>query len=527
MSLLIKALDKAQAQSAKVKQAQTIEADKRAIEKPLNDVAASAANQLISSKLTLDLSEIQRSNDLTNQTTLSLSLNPKSIQPLPESAQLPTQPYDKQINKQTSNKISNKALTNNQAAANVFAAKHAIPESNNKRLAIIVGTGLVAMILMAGYLYQFIDTTPLLPMLKRPAMASNMAPVVIANNKKTMPENTAPITIESVNVPAAPKPQALSIAKLEANALEAQISALQKVAKLDKKQKKQTNLSLANDEVLMDAADDASIANTNTMDNAQDALIENDTHTFLDDKSDEKNASGNAFDNALAEVKLPGKARKTRIKNSSNAVIASESASINVTKTKSQNSINPILMSAYAAYNANDDVPALKLYKQVLQRDIHNVDALLGLGAIAQRQGRTADANSWYGKVLEVEPKNSIAMMAVLNKQTQTDTAQIDAISAESRIKNMLVKQPNDANLQAALGNVYADQKQWVAAQQAYFEAYRINSSADNALNLAVSLDQMGKPALALPYYLRALEQNDASSNIDKAAIEARVKQIK
>jgi tetratricopeptide (TPR) repeat protein len=159
----------------------------------------------------------------------------------------------------------------------------------------------------------------------------------------------------------------------------------------------------------------------------------------------------------------------------------------------------------------------------VLQQDVRNVDALLGLGAIAERQGRMADANSWYNKVLETEPKNSHALTGLMRNQPQTE-----AINTESYLKNMLAKNPEDANIQAALGNYYAENNDWPAAQQAYFEAYRLRKNADNAFNLAVSLDQMGKPKLALPYYQHALEaaQNGASSGIDIAALQARIAAI-
>jgi Tfp pilus assembly protein PilF len=206
--------------------------------------------------------------------------------------------------------------------------------------------------------------------------------------------------------------------------------------------------------------------------------------------------------------------------------IASESASIEVTKSNPHAGVNPTLMSAYEAYNAGNDVEAQKLYKQVLQRDIRNLDALLGLGAIATRQGRIADANGWYGKVLEIEPRNGMAQSALLDNQLQISAAQGNTQETESRLKNMLAKQPNDTNLHIALGNYYAERNQWSSAQQAYFDAYSLNASADNAFNLAVSLDHLGKTKLALPYYQRALELASSNSNIDKAALEARIAAI-
>jgi tetratricopeptide (TPR) repeat protein len=203
--------------------------------------------------------------------------------------------------------------------------------------------------------------------------------------------------------------------------------------------------------------------------------------------------------------------------------IASESASIQVSQSKPQDAINPLVMRAYDAYCAGNDNEAQKLYKQALQRDGLNADALLGLGAIASRQGRIADAGGWYRKVLELDPKNTTALAAMADVQQLQDPQM-----GESRLKSLLAKSPNDANLNAALGNLYADQNQWSAAQQAYFEAYRLNESADNAFNLAVSLDQMGKPKLALPYYQQALQmaQQSSASNIDKAALEARIAAI-
>jgi len=97
----------------------------------------------------------------------------------------------------------------------------------------------------------------------------------------------------------------------------------------------------------------------------------------------------------------------------------------------------------------------------------------------------------------------------------------------------MLAQQPEAANLHAALGNLYATQNQWPLAQAAYFNASRYApNSADYAFNLAVSLDHLGKPGLALAQYQRALEllnnSGDAlgASNLDKAQLEARIQTL-
>jgi len=187
--------------------------------------------------------------------------------------------------------------------------------------------------------------------------------------------------------------------------------------------------------------------------------------------------------------------------------------------------VDPTLLAAYEAFSRGEDANAQQQYRQVLQRDVRNVDALLGMAAIAQRQVRDADAVGWYQKVLEIEPRNTIAQSAIASLQVNADV-----VGTESRIKNMLAQQPEAANLHAALGNLYADQKQWAMAQEAYFNASRFApSSADYAFNLAISLDQLGKSNLALAQYQRALDLLNSSGALspDRAQLEARINALR
>ena len=195
-----------------------------------------------------------------------------------------------------------------------------------------------------------------------------------------------------------------------------------------------------------------------------------------------------------------------------------------VSKNNSGPRVSPELMAAYRAFNAGDDSEAQELYRKVLRTDLRNVDALLGMAAIAQRQGRLQDAMGWYGKVLEVEPRNPIAQAAMVNA-----VGQADPVTSESRIKNLLVQQPNSANLHAALGSLYTERGQWTAAQQSYFEAHRLEpGNPEYAFNLAISLDQLGKPLLALDYYKKTLEliQRNTTTSIDRHQLESRISQL-
>jgi tetratricopeptide (TPR) repeat protein len=201
-----------------------------------------------------------------------------------------------------------------------------------------------------------------------------------------------------------------------------------------------------------------------------------------------------------------------------------EDSSLKVVKNQPTAGINPKLVDAYNAYTKGDDAQAQQAYREVLKGDVRNTDALLGMATIAARQGRNDDAIGWYKKTLEIEPRNHVAQAGIVSLQQQDDP-----ISAETRFKNMIAQQPESASLYAALGDLYVSQNQWPSAQQAYFQAYHFEpNNAQHVFNLAVSLDHMSKPNLAIPYYKRALELVTASgaTNIDRAKLESRISQL-
>lgn len=195
-----------------------------------------------------------------------------------------------------------------------------------------------------------------------------------------------------------------------------------------------------------------------------------------------------------------------------------------VSKSTIAPALNPNLSAAYKAWQAGDIALAQKQYRMVLQSDSGNVDALLGMAAIALQQGRSIDARGWYGKVLELDPRNPTAQSALIGIGEEADP-----LGSESALKNLLAQQPEAAHLHAMLGNLYASQQQWSSAQQAYFQAHHFApDNVDYLFNLAVSLDQMGKPALALPYYLQTLQRlpTAGASQVDRAQLEARIAQL-
>lgn len=189
-----------------------------------------------------------------------------------------------------------------------------------------------------------------------------------------------------------------------------------------------------------------------------------------------------------------------------------------------EKTVHPTLLDAYQALNHGEYAVAQQNYQQVLQQDMGNIDALLGMTMIAKTQGRDADAQAWNQQVLVVDPRNAIAQSLLASME-----ANGDAIGTESRLKNMLRQQPEAASFHAALGNLYADQNQWTAAQEAFFNACRFApNNADYTFNLAISLDHMAQYKLALKQYqqtLALLDQSGANSP-DKGLLRARIKAL-
>jgi len=204
--------------------------------------------------------------------------------------------------------------------------------------------------------------------------------------------------------------------------------------------------------------------------------------------------------------------------------VPQESARIRIERQKI-GLVDPLLDNAYLAYRNGNLDAAQQLYREMLGRDARNTDVLLGLAVIAQQRGEDMLASQYYSRILALDPRNALAN-AGLAALTAED---ID----ESRLKALLDEQKDSAILHFALGNRYAEQSRWADAQQAYFNAYTLESGNPGfAFNLAVSLDHLGQNKLAAQYYQRALYLDQAGddhglgSRFDHAKAEQRVREL-
>lgn len=180
------------------------------------------------------------------------------------------------------------------------------------------------------------------------------------------------------------------------------------------------------------------------------------------------------------------------------------------------------LTAAYQAYQKGDLATAWQRYREVLLKDAKNRDALLGMAAIAQQQGQDDAAIQYYRQVLALDPRDPEALAGMSAFSTG------DAAGKESRLKLSLAQTPQSAALHFALGNLYSEQSRWGDAQQAYFNAFRLEpANAQFAFNLATSLDHLGQKKLAAQYYAQALKiDTTGNSGFDRVQTQQRLNQL-
>lgn len=185
--------------------------------------------------------------------------------------------------------------------------------------------------------------------------------------------------------------------------------------------------------------------------------------------------------------------------------------------------ISPTLANAYQAFKENHLDSAQTQYQRLLVAEPNNIDALLGLAAISAQQGKADQSAKYLMRVLELDPKNAAAQAGLISFMGNSDPS-----ASEMRLKQLIQNQPA-AFLFFNLGNLYASQSQWAAAEQAYFQAYQMElGNPDYAYNLAVSLEHLQQSRQALAYYQQALRliQKSGYANFDRTLLLTRINQL-
>jgi Flp pilus assembly protein TadD len=205
------------------------------------------------------------------------------------------------------------------------------------------------------------------------------------------------------------------------------------------------------------------------------------------------------------------------------AGMVAEPSAIKITKSRRRDLVDPDITGAYRAYQSGDYRRAERLYRTVLSRHPEQRDALLGMAAVAARHGQTEQAQRYYGRILQINPRDSVAHAALSGLQ---GAAGRDL--SESKLKLLLDETPLAGQLHFSLGNLYARQGRWAEAQEAYFKAFGTESrDPDYVFNLAVSLDRMGQSKTAVSYYRQALVLADRRSiNFNTSQVLSRIQTL-
>jgi Flp pilus assembly protein TadD len=246
----------------------------------------------------------------------------------------------------------------------------------------------------------------------------------------------------------------------------------------------------------------------------------NERDRAADERMLDEEAEGDVVDEAPRKPSARRSARKAQVE--VDTVTFDDAVSVKSPEARPAPSLGT-LMRAWEALQSGRYQEAQTLYDEVASVEPDNVDALLGLGALAALRANTEQASRMYGRALELDPRNTAAQAGLISIIGQADPQ-----LSESRLKQLLAREPSGF-LYFALGNLYAKQSLWAQAQQAYFQAYQLQpDNPDYAYNLAVGLEHLGQSKIALNYYRRAIELRSlrGRAEFDQARVEERIGQL-
>ncbi len=177
----------------------------------------------------------------------------------------------------------------------------------------------------------------------------------------------------------------------------------------------------------------------------------------------------------------------------------------------------------WLALSAGDLAKARTEFERAIKHDPRSADALIGLAHLAAHQKQTALASAYVQRALEAQPRHpeAQALMVML-------ASGADPMGQESAARNLIALDAANAGAHFALGLVLAKSARWQEAQDAFFRAWSLEpDQADYQYNLAVSLDHLNQPLLALDHYRGALAAATLRAvAFDQATAKIRIDQL-
>lgn len=227
------------------------------------------------------------------------------------------------------------------------------------------------------------------------------------------------------------------------------------------------------------------------------------------------------YEQGTASAK-PGKVDSAKSAVPVRKTVAGRSGEYSISRSKPRGEpLHNVLSRGYRAFQAGELENAEIAYRQALTRSPRNRDALLGMAAVSVAKQDNVKARDYYTRLLELDPRDDLALAGLSSLQLQPG----DVAAEISRVKLLLTEKPESAQLNFTLGNLYAGERRWAEAQNAYFDAVRLDQdNPDYVFNLAVSLEHLGQSQPALQFYHRAVVlTEDRRSHFDRALALGRI----
>jgi tetratricopeptide (TPR) repeat protein len=165
--------------------------------------------------------------------------------------------------------------------------------------------------------------------------------------------------------------------------------------------------------------------------------------------------------------------------------------------------VNKKLRLAVKNYQTGNLQQAEHLYREILEHQPDNIDALHFLGVILQQKKDYGSAISFYRKVLHLNPHNADAYynLGIIYQ----DKAEADSAIANYQI--YLQFNPTDADAYLNLGHAYQMKGQLEEAITCFQKAIQFNTDLPDAYyNLGNAFRDKVQPEVAIPYYQKAIQ---------------------
>ncbi|MBF2026314.1 MAG: glycosyltransferase family protein [Oscillatoriales cyanobacterium C42_A2020_001] len=181
------------------------------------------------------------------------------------------------------------------------------------------------------------------------------------------------------------------------------------------------------------------------------------------------------------------------------------------------------LQVAISRHQAGHLVQAEQIYRQILQQQPQNVDALSLLGVIACQQGKLEEGIALYRQALSIRPEHRQARENLNLALCRQGKRLIDEAIANFNL--MINFSSNNASTHLTLGGIYQEQGMLEQALYHYQQALAVNPTDPNILNrMGVVLQIQNKPNLAIHFHQRVLAMQpnnvDALISLAKARLD-------